>query len=90
MRENLEAQQGYVLAEPAMLALGAEIGPRRAHELIHAAAARGHEAGLTLRDALSSDPDIAAHLPADRLDAALRPENALGAAHDLVDRILGR
>jgi adenylosuccinate lyase len=90
MRENLEAQQGYVLAEPAMLALGAEIGPRRAHELIHAAAARGHEAGVTLRDALASDPDIAAHLPADRLDAALRPENALGAAHDLVDRILGR
>ena len=76
MRENLEAQQGYVLAEPAMLALGAEIGPRRAHELIHAAAARGHFAGVTLRDALSSDPDIAAHLPADRLDAALRPENA--------------
>jgi adenylosuccinate lyase len=90
MRENLEAQRGYVLAEPAMLALGAEIGPRRAHELIHAAAARGHEAGVTLRDALASDPDIAAHLPADRLDAALRPENALGAAHDLVDRILGR
>ena len=30
MRKNLEAQQGYVFAEPAMLALGAEIGPRRA------------------------------------------------------------
>ena len=46
-----------------MLALGAEIGPRRAHELIHAAAARGHEAGLTFHDALLSDPAIAAHLP---------------------------
>jgi adenylosuccinate lyase len=41
MRANVEAQGDRVLAEPAMLALGAEIGPRRAHELLHAAAARG-------------------------------------------------
>ena len=34
MRENVDAQRGYVLAEPAMLALGAEIGPRRAHALV--------------------------------------------------------
>ena len=33
MRANVDAQRGYVLAEPAMLALGAEVGPRRAHEL---------------------------------------------------------
>jgi adenylosuccinate lyase len=89
MRANLDAQRGYVLAEPVMLELGADVGPRRAHELIHAAAARGHDAGLTFRDALSSDPDLAAHLPADRLEAALRLEDALGAAHELADRILG-
>jgi adenylosuccinate lyase len=41
MRENVEAQGDSLLAEPAMLALGAEIGPRRAHERLHAAAARG-------------------------------------------------
>jgi adenylosuccinate lyase len=88
MRENLEAQQGYVLAEPAMLALGAEIGPRRAHELIHAAAARGHEAGLTLAEALASDPAIAAHLP--QPSEVLQPERALGATEELVRRVLGR
>jgi adenylosuccinate lyase len=47
MRANVEAQGEYVLAEPAMLALGAEIGPRRAHELIHAAAARGEPLPVT-------------------------------------------
>ena len=88
MRENLEGRQGYVLAEPAMLALGAEIGPRRAHELIHAAAARGLDAGVSFHDALSSDPDIAAHLP--EPSDALRPERALGSADELVRRVLGR
>ena len=41
MRENVDAQRGYVLAEPAMLALGAELGQRRAHELVQAAPRAG-------------------------------------------------
>jgi adenylosuccinate lyase len=87
MRENVEAQLGYVLAEPVMLALGAEVGPRRAHELVHAAARRGHEAGRPFREALADDPEIAARLPPDRLDALLEPE--AGAADALADRVLG-
>jgi adenylosuccinate lyase len=87
MRANVDAQRGYVLAEPVMLALGAEVGPRRAHDLVHAAAARGREQGLTLREALAADPDIAGRVD---LDAALRPERALGAAGALVDRVVGR
>ena len=84
MRENVDAQRGYVLAEPAMLALGAEIGPRRAHELVQAAAARGREPAQTLREALAADPEIAALLSPERLEALLRPELALGAADELV------
>ena len=87
MRENVDAQRGYVLAEPAMLALGAEIGPRRAHELVHEAA--GHGSAQTLREALAADPEIAALLSPDRLEALLRPELALGAAHEMVRRVLG-
>jgi adenylosuccinate lyase len=87
MRENVDAQRGYVLAEPAMLALGAEIGPRRAHELVHRAA--GHRSAQTLRDALAADPEIAALLSPERLEALLRPELALGAAHEMVRRVLG-
>jgi adenylosuccinate lyase len=90
MRENLEAERGYVLAEPVMLALGATVGPRRAHELIHAAAARGHDRGLAFRDALAGDDEIAARLGPDRLDDLLRPEAALGATDILVDRVIGR
>jgi adenylosuccinate lyase len=84
MRANVDAQNGYVLAEPVMLALGSRVGPRRAHELVHAAAARGRASGLSFRDALAADPEIAGV----DLDALLQVENALGAARELVDRVL--
>lgn len=90
MRANVDAQRGYVQAEPVMLALGAEIGPRRAHELVRAAAARGIVEGLTLNTALGEDPEIARHLTAERIDGLLRPEAALSAAGELVDRVIGR
>jgi adenylosuccinate lyase len=79
MRANVDAQGDAVLAEPAMLALGAEIGPRRAHELVHGAT--GLDRSQALGEALA-----AARVD---LDATLRPELALGAADELVRRVLG-
>jgi adenylosuccinate lyase len=84
MRANVDAQNGYVLAEPVMLALGKQVGPRRAHELVHAAAARGLAAGISFREALATDPEI----PDLDLDTLLRPETALGATGELVDGAL--
>ena len=43
----------------------------------------------TLREALAADPEIAALLSPERLEALLRPELALGAADELVRRVLG-
>ena len=85
MRANLDAQRGYVLAEPAMLALAARIGKHRAHELVHRAALAGQERGMTLEEALAADAEIAAALPREELAALLRPEAALGAAREIVD-----
>jgi adenylosuccinate lyase len=86
MRENVDAQRGYVLAEPAMLALGAELGPRRAHELVHGLTV---DDAQTLREALAADPEVAALLSSQRLEELLHPERALGAADELVRRVLG-
>jgi adenylosuccinate lyase len=86
MRANLEAH-GDVLAEPVMLALGAVVGPRRAHALIHAAFERGREHGLTLREALAAEPAIADHVD---LEALLRPDRSLGAIDAIIDRALER
>jgi adenylosuccinate lyase len=88
MRANLDASGGYVLAEPVVLALAAELGARRAHDLVHAAAQRGLEDGLDFRAALAADAEIAAHLPADRVDDLLRPESSLEAVDALIDAVL--
>jgi len=88
MRANLDAQRGYVLAEPVMLALAERVGKQRAHELVHRAALAGQQRGLTFAEALAADADITRELP----DAAarLRPDDALGAAGELVDAVLRR
>jgi adenylosuccinate lyase len=88
MRANLDAQRGYVLAEPVMLALAERVGKQRAHALVHRAALAGQENGVPFAEALAADEDIARELP----DAAvlLRPEVALGAAGTLVDAVIAR
>jgi adenylosuccinate lyase len=77
-----------VLAEPVMLALAAHVGNARARELVHAAALRGQEEGMSLREALAAEPAIAEHLDAARLDQVLDVESALGAVDALIDRAL--
>jgi adenylosuccinate lyase len=86
MWANLDAQGGYVLAEPAMLALAQKVGKHRAHELVHRAALAGLQAGVTLQDALANDAEIAAQ--GLDLAALLRPESALGATGALIDAVL--
>jgi adenylosuccinate lyase len=88
MRANLDAQDGYVLAEPVMLALAERVGKNRAHELVHRAALAGQEAGIPFADALRADAEIAAQL--EDVDALLRPEAALGAVPAIVDAVLER
>ena len=72
-----------------MLALGAEIGPRRAHALVEGLTLNRGDAAQSLREVLAADPEIAALLSPERLEALLRPELALGSAAELVRRVLG-
>ena len=88
MRANLDAQDGYVLAEPVMLALAERVGKQRAHQLVYRAALAGQAKGVPFAQALRDDAEIARELP----DAAagLRAEDALGAAGELVDAVIAR
>jgi len=90
MRSNLEAQGGHVLAEAVMLALAARVGRQRAHELVHRVAALDRRPGRSLAEAVSGDPEIAAHLPPAELELLMRPELSLGAAGAAVDDVLAR
>jgi adenylosuccinate lyase len=90
MRANLDAQQGYVLAESVMLALTPHVGRSRAHELVHRAAALGRRADEPLADALARDREVTEHLPPAALADLLRPERSLGAVGATIDAVLAR
>ena len=85
MRGNLDAQRGYVLAEPVVLALAPRVGRHRAHELVRDVALRGQERGVPLLDALVAEPAVTEHLPVERLEDLLRTEPELDAQ---IDRVL--
>ena len=81
MRANLEASGGLVAAERVAFALVPRLGRGGAHQVV--AEAAGAE---SFRDALLADDRIG--LSADELDVLLNPMGYLGAAEELVDRVL--
>lgn len=85
MRANVDAQQGYVLAERVVLALAPTVGHRRAHELVRRVSIHGRERGWTLLEALTEEPAVTEHLPVERLERLLRAEPALD---EQIDRVL--
>ena len=89
MRANVDAQRGYVLAEPVMGALAARIGKPRAHELVSRAAQRGLAEEVDLLTALAADSAITAILSRDELAELIAPERTLGAVDALIDAVVG-
>ncbi|TLZ49220.1 MAG: adenylosuccinate lyase [Methanobacteriota archaeon] len=89
MRANLAATKGQVMAESVMIALvGKGLGRQEAHKLVQDAAKRARKEDAPLRDALVADAKIAKALTKKEIDAALDPDNYLGASVEIVDRIL--
>jgi 3-carboxy-cis,cis-muconate cycloisomerase len=84
MRANLERSGGLTQSEAVVAALAARAGRTRARELVDRVVAAGGAFG----DALLADPDVAAHLRPEEIEAALDPARALGSAAALVDRAL--
>lgn len=90
MRANLELTRGAIAAERVSLALAPKLGRVAAQERVAAAARRAAERGVPLRDSLADDPDVAAALDGAQLESLLDPARYLGAAGELVDRVLAR
>lgn len=88
MRANLDRAGGLVMAESVTMCLAAVLGRPRARALVEAVAARARGGARGFRDELLAEPEVAEALAASALDAALAPENYLGAAQALVDRAL--
>ena len=86
MRANLDATQGFAMAESFKTALAVSLGLGRAHDIVEAASRLARAEGRTLREALDGDPDVHAHVSQEALDRAGDPHNYLGVATEFVHR----
>jgi 3-carboxy-cis,cis-muconate cycloisomerase len=88
MRVNLDASHGLIMAEAATFALAEKIGKSDAHHLVEAAVKKAVAGKQHLREVLTSDPKITAHLNADKLAKLFEPMAYQGASQALIDRLL--
>jgi 3-carboxy-cis,cis-muconate cycloisomerase len=90
MRENLGISRGLIVAEAVMMALAPAIGRQSAHDRVYAGCRDAAERGLSLFEVLASDESITVHLGLERLRSLTDPALYLGAAGEMVDRVLNR
>jgi 3-carboxy-cis,cis-muconate cycloisomerase len=88
MRENLDATHGLIMAEAVTFALAETIGKRDAHHLIEAASKRAIAEKKHLRDMLTNDSKVTAHLDATKIAELFEPMAYQGASQALIDRLL--
>jgi 3-carboxy-cis,cis-muconate cycloisomerase len=88
MRQNIDMTRGLIFAESIAVALGKEIGKSEAEELVKMACQRARKKNCHLHQVLLKDPTVSRVLDQASLEQIFRPENALGTANELIDRVL--
>jgi 3-carboxy-cis,cis-muconate cycloisomerase len=88
MRVNLDATGGLIMAEAVTFALAEKIGKSDAHHLIEAASKKAVAEKKHLRDVLSADSNVTAHLGVEKLAKLFEPMAYQGASQALIDRLL--
>ncbi len=88
MRVNLDATGGLIMAEAVAMALAEQIGKSEAHHLVETASKKAVAEKKHLRDVLTLDPKVTAHLSADKLAKLFEPMAYQGASQTLIDRLL--
>jgi 3-carboxy-cis,cis-muconate cycloisomerase len=88
MKRNLEATQGLIFSEGVAVAMASHIGKSSARKLVEAASLEARKSGKHLREVLAQHRTVTDHLAAAELDRLFEPENYLGIAEELVDRVI--
>jgi 3-carboxy-cis,cis-muconate cycloisomerase len=88
MRRNLDATQGLIFAEAVAMTMGKDLGKSAAHELLEVASRQARQSGKHLREVLAQNRVVTEHLTSADLDRLFAPENYLGVAQELVDRVI--
>jgi len=89
MRKNLDMTHGLIVAEAVMMGLAPHLGRNEAHDVVYDACRAVAEKGGSLADALARVPEVTKHLDRAALEKLTDPSNYLGAAREMVDRVVG-
>jgi 3-carboxy-cis,cis-muconate cycloisomerase len=88
MAENLDISRGLIVAEAVMMGLAPDLGRQEAHDVVYDSCRVANEKGMTLADALSTDPRVSARIDRATIDRLTSPRNYLGLAPQMVDRVI--
>ena len=88
MRANLDATGGLIMAEAVAMALAEKIGKLDAHHLVEVASKKAVAEKKALREVLTQDPKVTAHLSADKIRQLFEPTAYQGVSQSLIDRLL--
>jgi 3-carboxy-cis,cis-muconate cycloisomerase len=88
MRANLDATGGLIMAEAVAMALAEKIGKQEAHHLVEVASKKAVAEKKALRDVLTKDQTITAHLGAEKIKKLFEPMAYQGVSQALIDRLL--
>ena len=88
MRANLDLTRGMIVSEAVMMGLGPHLGRQRAHDLVYDICRKVATSGEPLLDLLAQDAEISRHLSRAELAKLCDPQNYLGLAGEMVDRVL--
>ena len=90
MRSNIEATQGVVFAEKAMMLLAAKLGREPAQKILEKAAHGSIASGRRLSEVLAEIPEVARHLDRETLRKLDVPEDYLGATQAFIRALLAK
>jgi 3-carboxy-cis,cis-muconate cycloisomerase len=88
MRANLDITNGLIMSEAVMMGLGPTLGRNKAHDLVYDVCRLVVKTGRPLIDLLAEDKEISKHANRKQLEKMADPENYLGVAGEMVDRVL--
>jgi 3-carboxy-cis,cis-muconate cycloisomerase len=88
MRVNLDATHGLIMAESVTMKLAEKIGKAEAHHLIEAASKKAVAEKKDLREVLTQDPKVTAHLDPGKITELFEPMAYQGVSQTLIDRLL--
>jgi 3-carboxy-cis,cis-muconate cycloisomerase len=88
MRVNLDSTGGLIMAEAVTFALAQQIGKSEAHHLVEGASQKAVAEKKHLRDVLTKNPKVTAHLSAAKLAKLFEPMAYQGVSQALIDQLL--